>query len=102
MKPMNSPFQEIVLVCDNTRPPGAPKHSCGDHGARAMRKSLKKALKAEGLWGEKVRVLMTSCLDVCPKEGVICSFDRGETLELVDADTETDLVLARIREMCRD
>lgn len=100
MKTLKTPFQEIVLVCNNTRPPGAPKHSCGDHGADALRGQLKKQLKADGLWGERVRVVLTGCLDVCPKDGIVCSFDRGATLELVDAEREADAVLARIRALC--
>lgn len=101
MKSLKTPYEHIVLVCNNTRPPGAAKHSCGDHGAEAMRKWLKGELKKEGLWGEKVRVVLTGCLDICPAEGVICSFDRAQTLVKLDADTDREAVLERIRELCR-
>jgi hypothetical protein len=100
MKDLTSPFENIVLICGNTRPPGAPKHSCGDHGAEELKRWLKKELKAEGLWGSAVRVSTTSCLDVCPKEGVICSFDRGHSLVHLDAGAEREAVLQRIRELC--
>lgn len=100
MKTLKPPFQRIVLVCNTTRPPDSPKHSCGHHGAEALRKQLKKQLKADGLWGEQVRVVLTGCLDICPKEGVVCSFDRGETLTLIDADEHAEAVLERIRALC--
>jgi len=100
MKSLKTPFDQIVLVCANTRPPGAAKHSCGDHGASEMRAWLKGELKKEGLWGDHVRVVTTGCLDICPAEGVICSFDRGETLVKVDADTDREAVLERIRALC--
>ncbi len=93
-------FDEVVLICNNTRPPGAPKHSCGDHGAWELRKWLKRELKKEGLWGEKVRVVLTSCLDFCPSEGVVCSFDRGRSLVKIDAQTDREIALERIRELC--
>ncbi len=96
MKELKPRFRRVVLVCDTQRPEGAEKPSCGFHGAAGLRGFLKKRLKAEGLWGKDVRVLTTSCLDVCPNEGVICSFDNGETLHLVDAEGDREAILRRI------
>ena len=98
MKELKPRFQRLVLICNAQRPVGAQKPSCGYNGAPELRRFLKKQLKAEGLWGKDVRVLTTSCLDVCPKDGVICSFDNGATLHLVDAEGERDAILRRIVE----
>ena len=57
--------QCVVLVCAQTRPDGAKKPSCGHHGASELRAWLKTRLREEGVWG-RVRVVTTSCLDVCP------------------------------------
>ena len=96
MKELKPRFRRVVLVCDTQRPDGAEKPSCGYHGASELRRFLKKRLKSEGLWGKDVRVLTTSCLDVCPNEGVICSFDNGETLHLVDAEADREAILQSI------
>ncbi len=56
-------------------------------------------MKKEGIWGAKVRVITTSCLDVCPKAGVICSFDDGHSLQRVDAEADRETVLERIRQL---
>lgn len=97
MKQLKPCFQRLVLVCDTSRPDGAEKPSCGHHGAADLRRFLKKRLKAEGLWGKDVRVLTTSCLDICPNAGVVCSFDNGKTLELVDATEDGEAILERLR-----
>ena len=102
MNALRAPFQRVVLVCNTERPEGSEKPSCGHHGAAELRGWLKREMKAEGIWGRKVRVLTTSCLDICPNAGVICSFDGGESLEHVDAETERDAVLERIRGLASD
>jgi hypothetical protein len=97
MKTLKEGGPPVVMICANKRPEGAPKPSCGHHGAEDLRGWLKDQLKAEGLWGKKVRVLTVSCLDVCPSAGVVCSLDGGKTLELADAETERDELLRRCR-----
>lgn len=102
MKPLKTPFEHVVLVCNTERPEGSEKPSCGYHGAAELRAWLKRRMKAEGIWGRKVRVVTTSCLDICPNAGVICSFDGGLSLQHVDAETEREAVLERIRGLVSD
>ena len=90
--------QCVVLVCAQNRPDGAKKPSCGHHGATELRAWLKTRLREEGVWG-RVRVVTTSCLDVCPSRGVIVSF-QGENgdhdLRLMDAQKDRQALLEEI------
>lgn len=55
-----APFREVVVVCAKCSRKA---------GGEPLRKTLKRALKS-GAWGRKVRVVETSCLDLCPKRRV--------------------------------
>ena len=88
-------WKTLVLVCDNERPPDAPKPSCRPQGGGELREWLKAELKREGLWGQ-VRVLSTSCLDICTK-GVTVGLDNGRERVIVDPDADRQELLARIR-----
>ncbi len=101
MKQINPSWQaHIVLLCSMSRPEGAPKPSCGHHGAEELRGWLKAELQQRGLWG-RVRVVTASCLDVCPQEGVTLSFQgksgAGDTF-VFDAQEERGALLERIIE----
>ncbi len=89
-------WKTLVLVCDNQRPPDAPKPSCRPQGGGELREWLKAELKREGLWGQ-VRVLSTSCLDICTK-GVTVALDGGAERLVVDPQEDREALLARIRE----
>ncbi len=101
MKQINPRWRDhVVLVCSKTRPPGAPKASCGHHGAEELRGWLKTELQERGVWG-RVRVVTASCLDICPDQGVVVSFQGeagcGSTF-VVDPHEEREALLARIIE----
>ena len=101
MKQINPKWQDqLVLLCSKARPAGAPKPSCGHHGAEELRGWLKAELQQRGLWG-RVRVVTASCLDICPQEGVALSFQgaggSGETF-VMDAQEERMALLERIIE----
>ena len=87
-------WQTLVLVCNNQRPPDAPKPSCGPQGGARLRDELKAALMAEGLWG-RVRVVSTGCLDICLK-GVTVVLDGGARRLVLDPELEKDALLAEI------
>ena len=87
----------LVLVCDNCRPPDAPRPSCHPQGGGELREWLKEQLKREGLWG-RVRVLGTGCLDVCG-EGVTVALDDGRERLILDPATEREALLQRIRQL---
>ena len=101
MQRIKPPWSErIVLVCNNCRPPGARKPSCGDHGADELRNWLKDRLKESGDWGG-IRVVTTSCLDVCPAEGVTVSIQEDQEepeLWILDPEVDREILLARISE----
>jgi hypothetical protein len=59
-----APWSEIVLICAKC----AAKLGRGHKGKTQLRGEVKHALKAAGL-GKSVRVIETSCLDLCPKGG---------------------------------
>lgn len=101
MRALKPPKCNYVLLCNRTRPPGAAKHSCGDHGADGLRSWLKAQLKAEGLWGDSVKVVPVDCLDICPAQGVVMGFSGGRQLLLVDAELDREELLQTIREEAR-
>jgi predicted metal-binding protein len=59
-----APFDEMVLVCAKC----AAKAGRDGGGGTKLRGEIKQALKARGLKGS-VRVVETSCLNLCPKGG---------------------------------
>jgi len=59
-----APWSEVVLVCAKC----AAKLDRGRKGKTELRGEIRHALKRRGL-GKTVRVIETSCLDLCPKDG---------------------------------
>ncbi len=53
-----------MFVCENLRPPGDPKGSCGGKGSAAIRGAFKDELRRRGLVGQ-VRANAAGCLDAC-------------------------------------
>lgn len=56
--------ERFVWVCTNRRPDGHPKGSCAERGSESLHAELKRATALAGLAGD-VRVMTSSCLDVC-------------------------------------
>lgn len=56
--------ERYVWVCTNRRPDGHPKGSCAARGSEAFQSALKSACNAAGL-ASTVRVMTSSCIDVC-------------------------------------
>jgi len=105
MKKVYPPWQDrLVMVCNNTRPDGAPKPSCGHHGAEDLRTWLKDQLKERGLWGT-VRVVTVSCLDFCPVVGIAVSLQgacREPETFIVDGFADREKLLERISDHLED
>ena len=59
-----APWSEVVLICAKC----AAKLGRGRKGRTELRGEIKHALKHRGL-GKQVRVVETTCLDLCPKNG---------------------------------
>lgn len=70
-------FEHHVFVCENVRPPGAPRGCCAAKGAGEVRVRLKELLDAKGLKG-RVRANSAGCLDQCA-HGVAMVVYPGQT-----------------------
>lgn len=75
-----------MWVCTNRRPDGNPKGSCAEKGSEALRDRLKSACKDAGL-NATVRVMSSSCIDVCEHGIALAVMPDGALLGAVtDAD----------------
>lgn len=68
--------ERYVFICMNERPPGHPRGSCIERGAAQLAERFAMLLMEKNLV-EKVRIVMTSCLDTC---------ERGVTLAVYPDD----------------
>lgn len=57
-------WKHHVFVCQNRRPPGHPKGSCGERGAMDIFAALREAVDDNELW-ESVKVTGSQCLGPC-------------------------------------
>lgn len=57
------PYQRILFVCTNERPPGE-RPCCAAKNSAAIRATLKEMVEERGLRG-RVRVSQSGCLDRC-------------------------------------
>ncbi len=92
----------VVLVCTNRRPDGAPRPSCGRHRAEALRTWLKEACRQAGGPLAEVRVLATSCLDVCPDRGVAVALEPAGRCWVADAGEDGPRLLEALGEAAQE
>lgn len=83
----------VVLICKNQRGPGASKPSCGEEAGHELKTWLKKKTREAGGGLADARVLTTSCLNLCPEEGVAIALEPGGRAMVVDADHDRDVLL---------
>ena len=57
-------WKHHVFVCQNRRPPGHPKGSCGERGSMDVFAALREAVDENALW-ESVKVTGSQCLGPC-------------------------------------
>jgi (2Fe-2S) ferredoxin len=57
--------EQYFFVCNNVRPDGSPRPSCGRSGALDVFAALKAELNRRGLSKSFARVCTSSCLDMC-------------------------------------
>ncbi|MFT4977727.1 MAG: hypothetical protein ACI8S6_003634 [Myxococcota bacterium] len=81
----------VVLVCNNERAAGAGRASCGLLRGKRVKDELKHSTRAGGGPASECRVLNTSCLDLCPADGVAVALLPGDELRVVDPDKPGDL-----------
>ncbi len=88
----------VVLVCTNERDPAVTtKPSCGRARGLKLRSWLKQAARAEEGPVTECRVLATSCLDICPHDGVVVAIEPGGHTMVVDPETDRDALLAAVK-----
>ena len=64
-----SPFVRTIFFCCNERDPG--EAACANRGARDLQAQLKQYVKDHGL-KQKVRVMRSSCMDLCASGPNVC------------------------------
>lgn len=80
-----------VFVCQNTRPPGHPKGSCGQRGAQELVFALQEAREEHGLW-ETLKVNTTNCLGPCRAGAIVGVYPEGVFYSGVTADDVPEIV----------
>jgi hypothetical protein len=87
----------VVLICKNQRLPGATRPSCGEAAGRELKSWLKKKTREGGGGLAQARVLTTSCLDICPADGVAVAVEPGGKAVVVDADHDREALLSMLQ-----
>lgn len=99
MKKEEVPWRHgVVLVCTNQRPDGADKPSCGRIRGEQVRRQLKQDTRAGGGAAAQCRVLSSSCLGLCPEDGVAVAVVPGDELQVVTPGEDDEALLAWVQE----
>lgn len=69
-------FRYHVFVCENRRPEGDPRGSCGAKGSEAIRDAFKEEIVRRGLKGQ-VRANAAGCLDACAFGPTVVVYPEG-------------------------
>ena len=88
----------VVLICKNQRAPGASKPSCGEEPGAELKSWLKNKARVSGGALSEARVLTTSCLNLCPDDGVAVAIEPGSRAMIVDADYDREALLHTLQE----
>ena len=83
----------VVLVCANERGPESTKPSCGRIPAEELKGWLKAKTRADGGPPSEMRVLTSSCLSLCPEQGIAVSLMPGNRLLQVDPEADRQALL---------
>jgi predicted metal-binding protein len=87
----------VVLICKNQRGPGASRPSCGETAGHELKSWLKNKARAGGGGLAEARILTTSCLDICPVDGVTVAVEPGAKIMVVDADHDREALLQMLQ-----
>lgn len=87
-----------VFICQNERPPAAPKPSCGSRGGREIAQAFAEILgRNEDLWG-KVAVTGCGCLGPCFEGPSIVVYPEGTWYAGVRPEDVEEIVNSHLRE----
>ena len=92
----------VVLVCNNERAPGAPKPSCGRAAGTGLKSWLKDAAREGGGPAAACRVLNSTCLDLCPADGVAVAILPGDEVLVADPVADRQALLERVQARMAD
>lgn len=98
-------YIQHLFVCENVRPEGHPRGSCGGKGSAAIREKLRAELQKRGMHPTR-RVNMAGCLDACEQGPVIVVYPEGVwyggvTVDDVEEIVERHLVHGEVVERLR-
>ena len=80
--------ERYVWICTNRRADDHPRGSCAAKGSEAIIEELKRATRAAGQ-GPRVRVMSSSCIDVCEDGCALAVLPDGTMLGgVTEADVE--------------
>lgn len=65
-----------ILVCTNSRPPGHPRGSCNENGAREVFEQLSMGIEQKMLFG-KALVTNAGCMGPCSMGPVVVVYPEG-------------------------
>ncbi|NOX90224.1 MAG: (2Fe-2S) ferredoxin domain-containing protein [Calditrichaeota bacterium] len=96
--------EKHIFVCENKRPPGAHRPSCGYKHSAEIRSLLRKKLSEKGL--DKVyRVNKAGCLDKCEYGATVVIYPQGiwyggvsveDVDEILEKSILNDLIIERL------
>ncbi len=92
------PYQKIVFVCCNERPP-EERCSCGPRGGHEIREKLKALVKERHLNG-RVRVSQSGCQDKCEKGPNVMIFPDNVWISATSPE-DIERILALLEESVR-
>jgi hypothetical protein len=87
----------VVLICKNQRGPDASRPSCGEAAGHELKSWLKNKARGAGGGLAEARILTTSCLDICPTDGVAVAVEPGGRVMVVDADRDRAALLDELK-----
>lgn len=102
-----SHYSHHIFFCQNERPEGAPRPSCGRCGAGDLQAYAKHRIRDAGLAGPgKVRVNKAGCMERCEEGPVLVIypeavwytyFDQGDIDEIIDRHVVGGEIVERLR-----
>jgi (2Fe-2S) ferredoxin len=97
-------YKKHIFICNNQRPEGAIKRSCGDEHGTALVSEFKKILKEKNLQIE-IRTQKTGCFDLCDHGPVVVVYpdaifykqvELSDVPEIVESHLINDVIVDRL------
>ena len=82
--------EKHVFICTQSRPPGHPRSSCGDHGCGAVYDEFLWQLQQRNLFN-KVQVTATGCMGPCSEGPNVLVYPEGVMYARVGKDDVAEI-----------